>query len=55
MEPNNLETVFFAKETQSTAFIWAVLFGVAERIKHGTVTVRTKALIIHFPLELPPC
>lgn len=51
MVPNNLEIVSFAKETEGAAFIWAVLFSVAEWMKHGAVTVRTKAFIIHFPPE----
>ncbi len=40
---------------ERAAFIGAVLFSVAQWLKPGTVTVRTKALIIHFPLEKSLC
>lgn len=45
---------FFPIQIESTAFIEAVLLSVTQWLKHGTVTVRTKTLIIHFLPDKSP-
>lgn len=47
---NNL----FMTEMERAASVEALLFSAAPWIKHGAVIVRTKALIIHFPVATHP-
>ena len=54
MVPHKWEIAFSAKETKRAAFIWAVLVSGSEWTRHGSVTVGTKALIIHFPSWATP-